>query len=393
MHGARPQAGQAAVAERLRLWLDGSQLAGCELNVGHLGAALHELRAAIAAAPPATQPLLAGFVPRLLGLVPRRGDGSVDDAALARLRTQSGADQITALGLPVAALADELEGRELPGVERTTTRKIADRLRRVVADSPHVQDDYSLRCFPVVAAAAWRALAHAIEVVTCELNSATDNPLLFPPEPLPGESPAAWRTRLAADLPACERAVVGGGNFHGHPIAAVADYLAIALAALGNACERRLAHLVDAHHSRGLPGFLTRNGGLNSGLMLAQYTAAALVAENKVLCHPASVDSVPTCANTEDWVSMGTMAARKAADVQRQVATIVAIELVAAAQALLFRPFLRPAPRVDALATLVRSRCAGGIAPNADDGDRPLHPVFAAAQACLSDPELLDLLL
>lgn len=393
IHAARPQAGQPAVAERLRLWLQDSQLVGCELNVGQLGAAIDELQTATATAAPAARPRLAAFLPRALALVPRRPDGSIDDAGIARLRASSGAEQIAALRPQAMALADDLERTEPPLLDRPLLRRIADRLRRVVAESPHVQDDYSLRCFPVVAAATWRALQHTVDIVTCELNAATDNPLLFPPEPLPGESAAAWRARLAADLPACERAVVGGGNFHGHPIAAVSDYLAVALAALGNACERRLAHLVDAQHSRGLPGFLTRNGGLNSGFMLAQYTAAALVAENKVLCHPASVDSIPTCANTEDWVSMGTLAARKATEVQRQVETIVAIELAAAAHALLFRPFLRPAPRVDALATRVRARCNGGQAPTADDGDRPLQPVLAAAQACLRDPELLDQLL
>ncbi|MCL0078561.1 histidine ammonia-lyase [Dehalococcoidia bacterium] len=174
-----------------------------------------------------------------------------------------------------------------------------------------VQDPYSLRCVPQVHGASRNAIAYAREVIEIELNSATDNPLIF----------------------SDSNEVRAGGNFHGQPIALAMDFLGIALAELANISERRIAHLLDPHLS-GLPGFLTEHGGLNSGLMLAQYTAASLVSENRVLAHPASVDSIPTSANQEDHVSMGTIAARKARDILENSETVIAIELLCAAQGL-----------------------------------------------------------
>jgi len=146
------------------------------------------------------------------------------------------------------------------------------------------------------------------------MNAATDNPLLFPDEQL----------------------VLSGGNFHGQPVALALDFLAVALTGLGTMVERRVERLVNPSLS-GLPAFLSPDGGLRSGLMLAQYTAAALASENKVLAHPASADSIPTSANQEDHVSMGAIAARKAMQVVAHVEQIVAIELLCAAQALEFR--------------------------------------------------------
>ncbi|MCL0065827.1 histidine ammonia-lyase [Dehalococcoidia bacterium] len=174
-----------------------------------------------------------------------------------------------------------------------------------------VQDPYSLRCVPQVHGASLDAIAYAREVIEIELNSATDNPLIF----------------------ADRNEVRPGGNFHGQPVALAMDFLGIALAELANISERRIARLLDPHLS-GLPAFLTKQGGLNSGLMLAQYTAASLVSENKVLAHPASVDSIPTSANQEDHVSMGTIAARKARDILENSETVIAIELLCAAQGL-----------------------------------------------------------
>jgi histidine ammonia-lyase len=180
-------------------------------------------------------------------------------------------------------------------------------------------------------------------IVEVEMNSATDNPLLFPPVPeggLDATCPGAYGDWLRASperMLDCRLSVIGGGNFHGEPVAVAIDYLAIALAEVGSIAERRVAHLVDDNHSRGLPPFLVDSSGLNSGFMVTQYTAASLVSENKVLCHPASVDSIPTCANTEDHVSMGTIAARKAAEVIRNVRKVVAIEILAANQGLRFR--------------------------------------------------------
>jgi len=178
------------------------------------------------------------------------------------------------------------------------------------ANCPMVQDAYSLRCMPQVHGASRHAFAHARQVLEIEINSATDNPLVF------------------------EDCVLSGGNFHGQPLALVMDYVAIALAELGNISERRTERLVNPALSNGLPTFLTRRGGLNSGYMVAQYTAAALVSENKSLAHPASVDSIPTSANQEDHVSMGTIAARKARMILKNLRNILAIELLCGCQGL-----------------------------------------------------------
>jgi len=186
-------------------------------------------------------------------------------------------------------------------------------------DSPDVQDAYSLRCIPQVHGAVRAAISHARQVMETELNSATDNPLIF----------------FEDD----GRAVcLSGGNFHGEPLALVMDYLAVALTELGNISERRLARLLDEASNQGtLPAFLTRRGGLNSGFMLAQYTAAALASENKVLAHPASADTIPASANVEDHASMGCTSARQAREVLENAETILAIELFAAAQGIDFR--------------------------------------------------------
>lgn len=174
-----------------------------------------------------------------------------------------------------------------------------------------VQDAYSLRCIPQVHGASLDAYHYVQEVVVRELNAATDNPLLFPGE---GE-------------------VISGGNFHGQPLALAADFLAIAVAELGSISERRTERLVNPQLS-GLPAFLTRNGGLHSGYMILQYLAASLVSENKTLCHPASVDSIPSSANQEDHVSMGSIAARKLRAVIQNVTRTLAVEYLCAAQAL-----------------------------------------------------------
>jgi len=197
-----------------------------------------------------------------------------------------------------------------------------------------VQDSYALRCMPQVHGAVRGALAHVREVLAVELNAATDNPLVF----------SAPRAEL-----------VSGGNFHGQPVAAALDYLAIAVTSLASISERRIDRLVNPYLSE-LPAFLAENVGLNSGLMLAQVTAAALVSENKVLAHPASVDSIPTSANKEDHVSMGSIAARKAASAVRNARSVLAIELLAAAQALDFLKPLRPARAVEAAARAIRRR-------------------------------------
>ena len=186
------------------------------------------------------------------------------------------------------------------------------------ADSANVQDAYTLRCIPQVHGAARDAVAYSRWVFAIELNAVTDNPLIF-----------------------CEGDkidILSGGNFHGEPLAIAMDYLAIAISDFGNISERRTMRLTDeASNTQTLPAFLAVNGGLNSGFMILQYTAAALATENKVLAHPASVDTIPTSANVEDHVSMGCTAGLKLRQLATNVEHILAIELMAAAQGIDFR--------------------------------------------------------
>jgi histidine ammonia-lyase len=183
---------------------------------------------------------------------------------------------------------------------------------KLIGTCDEVQDAYSIRCLPQVHGAVSDTVDFVENVLLNELNAVTDNPLLFPAD---GD-------------------VLSGGNFHGEPVALAMDYLGIALAELASISERRTNRLLNPALNRGLPAFLTRDAGLNSGLMIAQYTQAALVSENKVLAHPASVDSIPVSADQEDHVSMGTVAARKARSIADNVATVVAIELLAAYEAI-----------------------------------------------------------
>lgn len=178
-----------------------------------------------------------------------------------------------------------------------------------------VQDAYTIRCAPQVHGASRDSIEHVFDIFNREINSATDNPLLFPDEDK----------------------VISGGNFHGQPLALSLDYLSLAVSELGNISERRVARLVDSNLNYGLPMFLTEYGGLNSGYMIAQYTAASLVSENKVMSSPASIDSITTSANQEDHVSMGSISANKIQKVVENLKSILAIELIVAAQAVEFR--------------------------------------------------------
>jgi histidine ammonia-lyase len=184
-------------------------------------------------------------------------------------------------------------------------------------DCGKVQDPYSLRCVPQVHGASRDALSYARQCVETELNSVTDNPLVFD-----------------------NGDILSGGNFHGQPLALAMDFAAIALAELGSISERRTYLLLEGHD--GLPKLLMRDTGVNSGFMIPQYTAAALVSENKVLCHPASVDSIPTSLGQEDHVSMGSISAFKLLKVLQNVELILAVELLTSAQALDFRGSLLP---------------------------------------------------
>jgi histidine ammonia-lyase len=204
----------------------------------------------------------------------------------------------------------------------------ADNMERLVQNSEiitshkdcgRVQDAYTLRCSPQVHGATKDAVNYCRNVVETEMNSSTNNPLIY----------------------AEEQDFLLGGNFHGQPVALALDFLTMAVSELANISERRIERLVNPMLS-GLPAFLVGDGGLNSGFMIAQYTAAALVSENKVLCHPASVDSIPTSANKEDHVSMGTISARQCLDVIRNAEDVIAIELLCGAQALDLFTNLKP---------------------------------------------------
>lgn len=210
-----------------------------------------------------------------------------------------------------------------------------------------VQDAYSLRCAPQVHGAVMDTVEHARRVVTIELGSVVDNPIVLPDT---GE-------------------VVSGGNFHGQPLAFAADFLTIAVTELGSISERRTDRLLDPERSGGLPAFLSPQPGLHSGYMLTQYTAAALVAENRVLSHPASVESIPTSGSQEDHVSMGWGAGRKLGEVLDNTTWVLAIELCCAAQGLAGRLPLRPGPRVSAAVEVIRNHVPPLVAdrpPSAD---------------------------
>lgn len=236
---------------------------------------------------------------------------------------------------------------------------------------PMVQDAYSLRCMPQVHGGCRQSFAHARQVLEIEVNSATDNPLVFDDQ------------------------VLFGGNFHGQPLALMLDYMGTALATLANISERRTERLVNPALSNGLPAFLTQFGGLNSGFMIAQYTAAALVSENKTLAHPACVDSIPTSANQEDHVSMGATSARKSRAILTNARRVLAIELLCATQGLDYRILggteygahcehdLKPGPGVLAAHKLVREHV-----PHLDH-DRELHLDIAKAEELIVSGQLL----
>jgi histidine ammonia-lyase len=225
-------------------------------------------------------------------------------------------------------------------------------IRESHIDCDRVQDPYSLRCQPQVMGACLDVLRQAAATLVIEANAATDNPLVF----------------------AEDDAVLSGGNFHAEPVAFAADMISIATCEIASISERRLAILVDPKMS-GLPAFLVEDSGLNSGFMIAQVTAAALVSENKTLAHPASVDSLPTSANQEDHVSMATFAARKAGDIARNAANVVGIELMAAAQGIDFHAPMKTSPPLAAVHAALRAKVSFL------DGDRMMAGDMAAATA------------
>ncbi len=284
--------------------------------------------------------------------------------ALAR-RLLLAADVVCALTLDALAGTDAAfepavhAARPHPGQVDSARRLHAlvegSQIRESHRECGRVQDAYSLRCSPQVHGAAGDALRHVWRVVETEINSATDNPMVF-----------------------ADGRVISGGNFHGAPLAVAFDYLAAALTDLGSISERRLARLMDGAPS-GLPPFLAPEPGLNSGFMIVQVAAAALVSECKTLAHPASVDSIPTSAGQEDHVSMSTWAARKLARVGEMLRQLLAMEYLAAAQALEFHRPLRSSPPLEVAVARLRERV-----PRLED-DRLMAPDIAAAADLVAD--------
>jgi histidine ammonia-lyase len=261
-------------------------------------------------------------------------------------------ENVFAAALVAGAMSvDALKGSDAPFDERIHVLRRQDGQQRVAAslrallsgsrirashlDCDRVQDPYSLRCQPQVMGACLDLIRSVSITLQREANAVTDNPLVF----------------------AGEREILSGGNFHAEPVALAADQLALAVAEIGSLSERRLALLIDAKMS-GLPPFLVQKSGVNSGFMVPQVTAAALVSENKLLAHPASVDSIPTSANQEDHVSMATHGARRLLEMADNAATVIAIELLAAAQGLEFHRPMKSSRPLERAVRLVRAQVA-----------------------------------
>jgi histidine ammonia-lyase len=267
--------------------------------------------------------------------------------------------------------------------------KVAENLRKLVEgsqireshrDCARVQDAYSLRCMPQVHGAVRDTLAHCREVMETEINSAVDNPLVFPRAAQVG---TVAPTR-SAEQGYADGDILSGGNFHGEPVAFALDFLGIALSALAGISERRLERLVNPSLNEGLPPFLAPGAGLNSGFMMAQVTAAALVSENKVLAHPASVDSITTSGNKEDYVSMGMGASLKLKKIVENARQVMAIEAMAAAQALDFLAPLKTSKRLQQAHAAIRSVCA------TMDKDRVMYQDFARIAELVASRQLLE---
>ena len=246
-----------------------------------------------------------------------------------------------------------------------------------------VQDAYSLRCIPQVHGAVRDTLAHCREVFETEANSAVDNPLVFTISDHGGTEVLARREPSSATDHAD---VISGGNFHGEPIAFALDFLGIALSALAGISERRIERLVNPALNEGLPPFLAKEAGLNSGFMMPQVTAAALVSENKVLAHPASVDSITTSGNKEDYVSMGMTAALKLRRIVENARSVLAIEAIAAAQALEVIVPLKTSPRAQKAHQAIRSVCP------VMNKDRAMYQDFARVAELIQSGKVADAL-
>ena len=316
-----------------------------------------------------------------LQLAPKEGlallNGTQVSTALA-LAAAFRAENLLAAAVVAGALSsDAIKGSDTPFDKRiqsvrghagqiavaTMLRELMDgsEIRASHVDCDRVQDPYSIRCQPQVGGACLDVLNHVCSVLRTEANAVTDNPLVF----------------------ADGDAVLSGGNFHAEPVALAADYLALAIAETGALSERRIALLIDAHLS-GLPAFLVKEGGLNSGFMMAQVTAAALASENKSLAHPASVDSLPTSANQEDHVSMATFAALRLHSMLDNTAHIVAIEMLAACQGVEFHRPRKSSKALESALGKVRGISASYTT------DRSLSPDIAELAGAIDKGEFCE---
>jgi histidine ammonia-lyase len=322
----------------------------------------------------------AGLQPLALG--PKEGLALLNGTQVSTALALCGLVQIEsvfAAALVSGALSiDAMKGSDAPFDARIHALRrqpgqvdVAAALRRLLAGSrirashlqcDRVQDPYSLRCQPQVMGACLDLMRAVAATLVREANAVTDNPLVF-----------------------ADGSVVSGGNFHAEPVAFAADQLALAVAEIGALAERRIALLVDPNMS-GLPAFLVKDSGVNSGFMVAQVTAAALVAENKMLAHPASVDSIPTSANQEDHVSMATHAARRLGDMADNAAAVVAIELLAAVQGIEFHRPLKSSAALERIIARLRRKVAHYAA------DRYFAPDIEAAKRLVVSGMFRDLL-
>ncbi len=308
--------------------------------------------------------------------------GMLAVGTLALLATETLVDSADVLG---GLCCDALKGTDAAFDERihkarphSGQMKTAANLRKMLEGSQireshrecgRVQDAYSLRCIPQVHGAVRDTLAHCREVFEIEANSAVDNPLVF-----------------ITDAKNSVGDVISGGNFHGEPLAFALDFLGIALCALAGISERRIERLVNPALSEGLPPFLAQGAGLNSGFMMPQVTAAALVSENKVLAHPASVDSITTSGNKEDFVSMGMTAANKLKRIVENTRNVLAIEAMAVAQAIDFLAPLKTSKRGQAAHAAIRSACL------IVDKDRVMYKDFARIAELIASGKVADAL-
>jgi histidine ammonia-lyase len=259
-------------------------------------------------------------------------------------------------------------------------------IRKSHAGCGRVQDAYSLRCIPQVHGAVRDTLAHCREVFEIEVNSAVDNPLVFFADGAANVGTVASAVQAERSSAEQKAEVLSGGNFHGEPLAFVLDFLGIALSALAGISERRIERLVNPTLNEGLPPFLAPDAGLNSGFMMPQVTAAALVSENKVLAHPASVDSITTSGNKEDYVSMGMTAGLKLKRIVENTRNVLAIEAMAAAQALDFLLPLKTSKRGQAAYAAIRAVC-----PKIEE-DRAIYGEVSRIAETITSRKIADVL-